>query len=212
MEPCSYLTDQWKLSVRFIQPECRGPIPNSWNATVVKFGLRQALFPASQSSLFPATPRDRKKRAPGDEVSLSPTWLLGWVQAKHLLLEKETLFGAQNNGRPEDNFWREWRLDRPKTSLTGHVDRWQIISFLNKRSNPPMQILGCPWLSFNSFCLLSNFLNDLKQANCFFFQYFNWSETRLDQAQISLTLCLATIQKLFWALLLQRMWVVWPPG
>ena len=97
MERCSYLTEQWKWSARFIQPECRGPIPNSWNATVVKFGLRQASFPDFQVSLFPVTPRDRKKRAPGDEVGLSPARLLGsgWVQAKHLLLKKETLFGAQ---------------------------------------------------------------------------------------------------------------------
>lgn len=177
----------------------------------MKFGLRQASFPESQVSLLPVTLR-KEEKSPEDEVGLSPAWLLGWVQAKHLLLKRETLFGAQNNGQPEDNVWPEWWLDRPKTSLASHVDRWQIISFLNKRSNPPLQILGCLWLSFNSFCLLSNFLKNLNKQIIIFFQYFNWLETGLDQAKISLMLCLATTQKLFWALLSQRLWAVWPPG
>lgn len=48
---------------------------------------------------------------------------------------------AQNNSQSMDNVRPERQLDRPRTSLAGHVDQSQMLSFLNKLLIPHLQIL-----------------------------------------------------------------------
>ena len=58
-----------------------------------------------------------------------------------------SLIRAQNNSLSMDNVWLEQQLDRPKTSIAGHVDQSRSLSFLNKELIPEhLQILH--------FCLL----------------------------------------------------------